>query len=266
MRRGWRLTKRNGHPASLGELSSIIDAEEGMDGVVFGNGPSYAYYSPDRITSFIDGKVSIGCNQMWECWGKGTPDIPCKYYVILDATFMRRYSAELVRYYDKYKPTFLLSARQVGTDLPFVALRINSGITPKNKPPYRPASLFHVGSGGVIACQVALHLGLRTIYMLGHDCKPNPNGGQTHGHGDRRRHKGYSQGAGFVVGYEYLPVWAKQQGRGAEFVNLSPYSTFNGIRNDVPPDPCACDQGRLLHPARDIDSEICGDPVEVPHR
>lgn len=198
----------------------------GLDAFVVASGPSSGMFAPEAVRRFAQGKVVIGTNDVWRVLN-GEP-LPCDFYVILDRHFYDTHWREL-HAYRSYRPRSL-PVTYFDLDVPHLRIPIDMKADAAEelrrdiRRPYDPDSYFHGHSSGIAACQFAMKLGCRCIYMLGHDL--TVTGARTHGYGDRAgvREHGYHQGLTMRAGYGLLAQHARELN--IRMINLSPVSTL----------------------------------------
>lgn len=217
------------------DIRDIFGAASGDEAFVCANGPSAALYEPDEIRRFGLDKLVIGCNDVWRVL-RGEP-LECDFFVILDTKFNE----------DHYKPIRAYTEMRDAIPVTHFEMDIRHMRVPldmtcdsqlevrKDEPAkFNPGTFFHGHSSGVAGVQLAMHMGVRRIFLLGHDLTVTPS--RTHGFGDRHKERetGYQQGLTMRSGYDLLALHAQELG--VEIINLSPISTLDQFpkRKEIP--------------------------------
>lgn len=219
---------------------STVNRHLGRDALVIASGPSAGSVPVDRLRAWADaaGLVTWVTNNAHSICG-GSPFPRADYLAILDDNFWFTRREKLAAYLHANP----LCVPVLGFDpgdcaLSYQRVVVDMNRTPNTAPAYVPNEYFHGNSTGIVACQMALHCGCRSIWLLGHDCKTI--GGKTHGDGVRCAEElsnGYKQGRDMLAGYATLAAHAAALG--VRITNLSrdsavecfPRATFEDVES-----------------------------------
>lgn len=210
---------------------STPNRHAGRVGIVVATGPSsgtadFAKFAELRA---LTGAVVWAVNDAWRTFNEqGVPGGP-DYYMVLDEPYWLSYRVRIAAYLQAYPKCVPVLCFDPWENLPFQKIAID--VDPGDD--YRPNAYFHSDSSGNCACQMALHTGVSTLYLIGHDLRTVH--GHTHCFGTRRPEEvtnDYPQGKGMVKGYELLSKHAAQLKVRA--VNLSAVSALTCFeRSDI---------------------------------
>lgn len=198
----------------------------GAEAFVVASGPSAGMVNPDVVRRFGLNRITIGTNDVWRVLD-GEP-MECDFFVILDRKFYEDNWKHIAEY--RIQRPRSMPVTYFEMDTPHLRIPIDLQCDAREEmrrdipAPYDPNRYFHGHSSGVAACQFALRLGCKRIYLLGHDLISLPH--KTHGFGVRQLEKetNYSQGLTMQPGYDLLARHADELG--VEVVNLSPISAL----------------------------------------
>lgn len=229
LRDGWKLDP---FPDDRGELyAGIPDKHKGRSAIVIASGPSSGIVDREAVADLIrhENLVVFGVNDADRSMG-GKPVPRLDYLVILDDHLWDDRLPKLLPLLDANPGSLPITAFTIQEDVRYIYAPFSFVEDPNTKGPanipYIVGQLFHGWSSGVAAIQLAMWMGCRRIYLLGHDLQVAH--GRTHGFGVREageKNRNYPQRAKMFAGYETIAYHAQQIG--VEIINLSPCSAIS---------------------------------------
>jgi len=229
LREGWTVDL---FPDDRGELyAGIPDKHKGRSAIVIASGPSSGIVSRDAVAALIEREnlVVFGVNDADRSMG-GLPVPKLNYLVILDDHLWDDRLPHLLPLLAANPGSLPITAFTIQEDVRYIYAPFSFVEDPNEKGPanipYVVGRLFHGWSSGVAAIQIAMWMGCRRIYLLGHDLQVAH--GRTHGFGVREageKNRNYPQRAKMFAGYETIAYHAAKTG--VEIINLSPCSAIS---------------------------------------
>lgn len=228
LRDGWTIDP---FPDDRDELfRSLPGRHQGRSAIVIASGPSSGLVERDEVAALIkrENLVVFGVNDADRSMG-GLPVPALDYLMILDDHLWNDRLANLQELLRAHPAALPVTAFEISEDVRYIYTPFSVADDPNHLGPskvqYVVGRLFHGYSSGVAAIQIAMWMGCRKIYLLGHDLQVAH--GRTHGFGVREageKSRNYPQREKMFAGYETIAYHAHKLG--VEVVNLSPCSAL----------------------------------------